>query len=128
MMTDDRAAIRRAVERLSARRFARDLALAGEFEPDAIVAGSEAHELHFGAAEIRDHFAANMGKPHTVRWEWERLEIDTAGDTGWFFAHGAVLVGRDGAETRLPFRMSGVLVRRDGEWRWKLLHASEPAP
>ena len=120
-------ALHAAIERLSARRFAKDIGLADEFEPDAIGAGSEAADLFSGAEAVRQHFAANMGKPHTVRWVWDLLETRIEGDIGWFFAQGNAMVGLDGVETPVPFRFSGVLSWRDGDWRWRLLHGAEPS-
>lgn len=46
---------------------------------------------------------------------------------GWFSASGPAMIGRDGVESPLPVRVSGVLIRRDGDWRWTFLHVSEPA-
>lgn len=121
------AALHETIERLSERRFAKDIGIADEFEPDAIGAGSEAADLFSGADGVRQHFATNMAKPHTVRWVWDLLETRIEGDTGWFFAQGNAIVGLRGVDTPVPFRFSGVLSWRDGAWRWRLLHGSEPA-
>ena len=121
------AEIRAVIERFIARRFAKDPALIDDFEPDAIIYGSEAADIYIGHAEVLRHFADVMGKPHTVRHAWDRLDIVSNGDTGWFSAYGPAMVGRDGVETPLPVRVSGVFIRRDGQWRWTFLHVSEPA-
>ena len=124
----DRAAtLVAAIERLGAQRFRKDIGLVEAFAPDAVVAGSEAAELHFGAAEVRQHFETNMGKPHTVRWVWDRLDTRIEGDTGWFFAHGNAMGRARRRGDSYPFRMSGVLSWSDGRWNWRLLHGSEPA-
>ena len=120
------AALRSATERLSTRRFAKDIGLADEFEMDAIGCGSEAADVFMDGVGVRQHFATNMAKDFTVRWAWDFLETRVEGDTGWFFANGKALVGRAGVETAYPFRMSGVLSWRDGDWHWRMLHASEP--
>ena len=120
------AALAAAVKRLSTRRFAKDIGLADEFEPDAVGCGSEAADVFLDDSGVRLHFATNMGKDFTVRWACYLLETRVDGDTGWFFANGKALVGRSGVETAYPFRMSGVLSWRDGDWRWRMLHASEP--
>jgi hypothetical protein len=120
------AMLKSAVERLSARRFAKDVGLADEFEHDAIGCGSEAADIFGDASGVRRHFTTNMGKDFTVRWAWDLLETRVEGDTGWFFANGKALVGRSGVETGYPFRMSGVLSWRNDNWHWRMLHASEP--
>ena len=119
--------IRAVIDRFIARRFAKDPALIEDFEPGAIIYGSEAADIYVGQAEVVRHFEDVMGKSHTVRHAWDALDIGSSGDTGWFSAHGPAMVGRDGVETPLPVRVSGVLVRRDSGWRWVLLHISEPA-
>ncbi len=62
------------MERFSARRFAKDIGLADEFERDAIGCGSEAADVFVHGAGVRQHFATNMGKEFTVRWDWDLLE------------------------------------------------------
>lgn len=105
-------------DRFIARRFARERALAEDFEPDAIIYGSEADDIYIGYAEIVRHFEEAMSKSHTVRHAWDRLDIWSNGDTGWFSASRPAMIGRDGVKSPLPVRVAGVLIRREGEWRW----------
>lgn len=124
--TQKLADLERTINRLSVRRFAKDQGLADEFEDDTIGCGSEAADIFVDLAGLRRHFHVNMAKDFTVRWSWTLLESRVDGDTGWFFASGSALIGRNGSETAYPFRMSGVLSWRDNAWHWRLLHASEP--
>ncbi len=126
-MTDARGEIRETIERFIARRFAKDRGIVEQFDPDAVLAGSGASQLHYGREEIVEHFEEAMGKPYTLRHDWERLDIRQNGASAWFFAHGNALIGRNGTETPLPVRVSGVLVRNSGKWLFQLLHVSEPA-
>ncbi|HEV7416185.1 MAG TPA: nuclear transport factor 2 family protein [Tianweitania sediminis] len=118
--------LKETIERLSVRRFAKDIGLADEFEPDSIGCGSEAADVFLDGLEVQQHFATNMTKAFTVRWEWDLLEMRVEGPTGWFFANGQALVGHSGLEKAYPFRMSGVLSWQSGRWKWRMLHASEP--
>lgn len=127
MWMTDIEEIRAVIDRFIARRFAKELRLAEDFEPDAIIYGSEADDIYIGHAEIVRPFEAAMGKSNTVRHAWDRLDIRSNGDMGWFSASGPAMIGRDGVESPLPVRVSGVLIRRDGDWRWTFLHVSEPA-
>lgn len=121
------AEIRVTVERFIARRFAKDEAIVEDFAPGATAVGSDADGLYFGLSEIARHFREAMAKSFTLRHAWDRLDIGSNGDTGWFVAHGPAMVGRDGTETPMPVRVSGVLVRNKDSWRFTLLHVSEPA-
>ena len=49
------------------------------------------------------------------------------GDVAWLFASGEVVVTDHGADTRVPYRLTGVLERRNGAWKWRQFHGSEPA-
>jgi ketosteroid isomerase-like protein len=119
--------VRETVERLSARLYARDAMIAGEFEDDAVLIGSEAGERADGRDAIARLFAKLMNKPRTVRWVWDRLDIVIEGDVAWILGVGNAMLGQDGAERAFPYRLSGVLLCRDGVWRWKLFHGSEPS-
>lgn len=77
--------LKSAVERLSIRRFIKDVGLADEFEHDAVGCGSEAADIFVDASGVRQHFITNMGKDFTVRWAWDLLETRVEGDTGCFF-------------------------------------------
>jgi ketosteroid isomerase-like protein len=125
-MTNERADIRNAIERFVASRFAKDCSIIDQFEPDAILAGSAAPQLHYGREEIAEHFEAAMGAAYTLRHDWQRLDIRQDGTTAWFFAHGNAMIGSDGIETPAPVRVSGVLVRNGDAWRFQLLHVAEP--
>ena len=127
MTNGGQAAVRQAVERLSARLFAKDAAIAEEFAPDAVLIGSEAGERADGRAAIAALFSGLMAKPRTVRWAWDNLDVSVAGDLAWIFAEGNALLGQDGEERAFPYRLSGVLRFHNGAWMWHLFHGSEPA-
>ncbi len=120
-------AVRQAVERLGARLFARDRAIAEEFATDAVLVGSEAGERADGKAAIAALFASLMEKPRTVRLVWDSLDVTVAGDLAWIFAEGNALLAQDGEERAFPYRLSGVLSFQGGAWTWRLFHGSEPA-
>lgn len=127
MTADRETAVRQAVERLGVLLFAKDAAIAEEFAPDAVLAGSETGERADGRDAVAKLFAGLMEKPRTVRWAWDSLDVSVAGDLAWIFAEGNALLGQDDGERAFPYRLSGVLRFRDGTWRWQLFHGSEPA-
>jgi hypothetical protein len=50
-----------------------------------------------------------------------------AGDVAWVNAVGTLRVESPGQEQRIaPYRITAVLVRRDGAWRWHTFSGSEP--
>ena len=54
--------------------------------------------------------------------------MSSVGDVAWLYAEGHVVISRDASEHRSPYRLTGVLERRAGTWRWRLFHGSEPVP
>ncbi|HEV7717663.1 MAG TPA: nuclear transport factor 2 family protein [Arsenicitalea sp.] len=119
--------VRNALERLSHFMQSRDLAILDEFDEAAgtILIGSEPGEIARGKDELARFFAAIFSGPSSVRWEWDTLDVDGQDDTAWFFAEGYAIL-TDERETRLVYRLSGVLVRTPKGWRWRLFHGSEP--
>lgn len=108
---------------------ARDPAIAGEFatDGDALLVGSEAGEIARGPDEIAAFFDKLVHAPVTISFEWSDTHASVIGDVAWLFATGhAIVVSEDGGERRSPYRLTGVLVRREARWLWKHFHGSEP--
>jgi ketosteroid isomerase-like protein len=96
------------------------------FVQDAALYGSERHEVAIGREAIRvfltDLFAAAGSGPHFKLME---RRISAEGEVAWFAATYEVAIG---GQVFAPYRLSGVLVRRDGRWTWTLFNGSEPLP
>lgn len=100
------------------------------FEPDVVFFGSGDGEQAVGHAGLEAML--RMLSPHadggTFTIEWESLTGDRLGDIG--FVRGVGRVRSSGTLAKFdgtPYRVTGALVRRDGAWRWKVYHGSEPA-
>jgi ketosteroid isomerase-like protein len=104
-------------------------AILDHFESDVVFFGSGDGEQAVGHDELREML--RMLSPHaeggTFTPEWESLTGDRVGDIGSIRGVGRVrssgtLKKFDGT----AYRVTGVLVLRDGTWRWKVYHGSEP--
>ena len=97
-----------------------------QFAPDAdaVVIGSSLGEVARGPIEIRAFFNRLFAQPDPVTWEWDYVSVSCAGDVAWLSLEGAVVVGASSAR---PYRITGVLERRQGRWLWSLFHGSEPS-
>jgi uncharacterized protein (TIGR02246 family) len=94
---------------------------------DAVMWGSEQHERASGRAEIAalHQGIANYHGVLSFRWHERRAHVD--GDVAWVNAEGEVTVSPVGAPPHTtPYRLTAVLVRRDGQWRWHTFNGSEP--
>jgi len=93
-----------------------------------VLIGSEAGEIAMGIPEVERFFTRLFARTSTFSCEERSVAGAMAGDTAWFFADGFIVMKEVGARKSAPYRVSGVLERADGRWRWKLYHGSEPVP
>lgn len=105
----------------------RSVEIAEDFADNALLLGSEAGEVARGRDEVRTHFAAVFAQPFVIDFAFDAVEVNASGDIGWLYAEGAAHLLQAGGTRRLPYRLTGVLVRTDFGWRWTLFHGSEPA-
>jgi ketosteroid isomerase-like protein len=120
--------IEAALERLNALVGSKDMGIVHAFDEDAdvLLVGSETDEVIRGKPALTGFFEALFAQDLTIGWNWTRLDAGTLGNVLWFFAEGHAVLDHGGSVTRKPYRLSGVLVRRDGGLHWRLFHGSEP--
>ena len=58
--------------------------------------------------------------------EWESDEIDIVRDVAVVSAFAAAELETPNRKTSFRYRLTGVLVRREGRWLWRVDHGSEP--
>ena len=108
---------------------AHDAAIIHEFAPeaDALFVGSEADEVSAGPDQIAQFLQALLAQPVTITFEWREIRAAVEGEQAWLFATGDFVVRSEDGERRGPYRLTGVLKRRDAKWLWIHFHGSEPA-
>jgi uncharacterized protein (TIGR02246 family) len=98
-------------------------------EDDAMMWGSAPDEVAVGKAAIGELFraltAANC-EPFAFRWDVRKVRVE--GDVAWVNAVGEWVDESSGRRETGPYRVSAVLLRRDGAWRWHTFTGSEPSP
>jgi ketosteroid isomerase-like protein len=87
-------------------------------DDDLAMWGSELTERGDGRAQVRALGEAIAAHPGQIRFTWDEKHVHEDGDVAWINAAGSV----NGS----PYRMTAVLVRRAGEWRWHTFSGSEP--
>ena len=99
--------------------------LDGPWQP-VVKIGTEAGEFDVGRAAVAAVLAKVSRELRDNRLDSRRLCLHVAGDTAWF----ADEVWWAGTARGAPFagctRWSGVLCRREAQWRFVLMHVSEP--
>lgn len=97
-------------------------------EDDAMMWGSAPDEVAVGNAAIGKLFrelTANNGEPFQFRWDIKNVRVE--GDVAWVNAVGEWVDESSGEVETGPYRVSAVLMRRDGAWLWHTFTGSEPA-
>lgn len=120
-------AIREALERLCRRIAERDPALLDEFaDPESLLlAGSDPDEFFTTAGAAKAQLEAILALPAAIRFAWDEVAIRRSGAVGWLLARGRCAVGPEGGPVEIiPYRLSGVLERTGGRWRWQLFHGA----
>jgi len=124
---DPRTQAEASLHQLATLVFQREPAVVSEFTDDALLVGSEPGEIAAGQAQLQSFFERLFERPMRFSWEWDNIRASASGELCWFFAEGVVVVTTEGGQDRTPYRLSGVLLRIAGEWRWQQFHGSEPA-
>ncbi|MGL6278043.1 MAG: nuclear transport factor 2 family protein [Gaiella sp.] len=128
-MESDRQAVRRALALLDDAFDRRDLeAVLQLCTEDVVFIGSGEGEEAVGRDAIGPMFAALA--PHldglTFSLEWESVDIDVLGEVALVSARGSAQLVTPGRDRAIRYRLTGVLVRTTGGWRWRIHHGSEP--
>ena len=99
------------------------------FEPDLVFFGSGEGEQAIGYDGLKAMLAklSPLAEGATFTIKWDSLAGERLGGVGLISGVGHVRAS--GSLERFDgtvYRVTGVLVRRDGNWRWKVYHGSEP--
>jgi len=95
-------------------------------DPDVTVIPSEGVEAHRGPAAVASFFGRIYAGPRRYSWRWRDRWISIAGPRASFVAVGDEFVDVESGDRRvIPYCLTGTLVRRNGSWRFLLLHGSE---
>ena len=110
---------------LAARDLEGTLALLAD-DPDVTVIPSEGVEAHRGRGALQSFFARIYAGPRRYSWLWRDQWVSANETWASFVAVGDEFVdGTSEARLVVPYCLTGTLVRRDGRWRFLLLHGSE---
>jgi SnoaL-like domain len=127
-VTDVLAAIDDFGRHLEAQDLGGTLALLA-IDPDVTVIPSEGVATYRGLAAIEGFFQQIYAGPKRYGWRWRDRWVSVHSDWASFVAIGDEFVDVEGRERHvIPYCLTGTLVRRDGRWRFQLLHGSEDSP
>jgi ketosteroid isomerase-like protein len=93
---------------------------------EIMIIGSADGEINKGKDEIRKWIGQIFGFAG-FSWEMNRIDIDSNGKTAWVFVDGKMIVEfHKGGKKVTPYRFTGILVKKNGAWKWRLFDGSVP--
>jgi ketosteroid isomerase-like protein len=91
-----------------------------------MVVGSDKGEISKGKEEIIN-WVGKLFKNAGFSWEMNRIDIDNNGKTAWVFVDGKMIVNfHKGGQRITPYRFTGIMVKKNGAWKWRLFDGSVP--
>jgi len=91
-----------------------------------MVVGSTNGEISKGKEEISKWLSQLFGFAG-FSWEMNRVDIDNNGKTAWVFIDGKMIVNfHKGGQRITPYRFTGIMIKKNGVWKWKLFDGSVP--
>lgn len=91
-----------------------------------ILVGSADGEISKGRDQVREWLSQLYGFAG-FSWEMNRIDMDCNGNTAWVFVEGAMIVNfHKGGTKKTPYRFTGIMVKKKGEWKWRLFNGSVP--
>jgi len=125
--SETKASVCAAMTRLNTMLSQHDLTIVGEFATDdTLLLGSDAGELAQGHAELSAFFDELLSSPTTLSWNWHQVSVSALGTLAWLYADGKLVVHDGKGERQVPYRITGVLEKRQEKWLWRQFHGSEP--
>lgn len=95
--------------------------------PDVSILGSAAGEEFDGPGAVAACLEALTSRSTTHGWRWLDRRVSVAGDVAWLIAEAFWVTNHaDGTQTERPYRVTGVLLKRERGWQWVQYHGSEP--
>jgi len=93
-----------------------------------LLVGSDSGEICKGKEQI-SKWLKMLFDYASFSWELDRVDIDYSGNTAWVFTEGKMVVTPSNGKTRkVPYRFTGILVKRNNVWKWRLFNGSNPRP
>jgi len=99
-------------------------------DSDAIaLIGSDTGEVFKGRDAVAGFMKRLFALPFTFSFDLPDPMVGQRGDSAWVFVDGAMIhTAADGRSRRVPYRITAVLARHAGAWRWQLFSGASPRP
>jgi ketosteroid isomerase-like protein len=94
---------------------------------DISVIGSDSAEVFIGRERVKQFMEMIISMPFVFSFEFDHPVISCEGNIAWVFTDGNMVHTRsNGKVTKVPYRVTAVMVKRGNDWKWKMFSGSIP--
>jgi ketosteroid isomerase-like protein len=94
---------------------------------DIVVVGSDSGEVFVGRERVRAFMKIIVSMPFVFSFDMDQVFINNSRDIAWVFVDGKMVHTRSsGKVSKIPYRITAVMVKRGDEWKWKVFSGSIP--
>jgi ketosteroid isomerase-like protein len=86
--------------------------------------GTDAGEVVKGGENAADYYRNHVASTADFTIEFECLDVQERADVAWFYTRQIWRLKWQGVSEELTMRMTGVLEKEDGAWKFVQIHAS----
>ena len=90
--------------------------------------GTDADEVVEGSTEIAAYYRNHVASTEDFSIQFINLDVQEREDTAWFYTRQIWKLKWQGTPEEFVMRMTGVLEKTDGLWKFSQIHASIGAP
>ena len=97
-----------------------------EDHPELVIYGSQSGEKWTKLSDFKKAVIDNWKMVESVEviYEWQRIDFNPTGDIAWFAAELRFDTVFNGQKMKIPGRLTGVLVKKDNDWKFVQTHYS----
>jgi ketosteroid isomerase-like protein len=93
---------------------------------EIILIGSDSGEIFKGEQQIRK-WLTGLFANNSFEWDMKDVHIDHFENTAWVFVDGSMIVtSHNGGKNKFPYRFTGILIKQNNKWKWRLFNGSVP--
>jgi ketosteroid isomerase-like protein len=128
--TDEVSEIRKGLLRMNEMLATKDLQSVMSIYDDSddiMVVGSDSGEVFIGKERVRVFMKMIVSMPFIFSFEIDKPVINQHQDIAWVFCDSKMVHTRtNGKVSKIPYRITAVLVKKGNEWKWKMFSGSIP--
>ena len=94
---------------------------------DIVVVGSDSGEIFIGKKRVEVFMKIIVSMPFIFSFDMDKALIQQDNNIAWVFIDTKMVHTKEnGKSSMIPYRITGVLVKKGSDWKWRLFSGSIP--